>query len=159
MVLIDLLTQIANSIRNKDGTTEPIVATDFPQRILNIPSGSSNIVLSHGTFTPAENTNTVTVEHGLSTAPNFGIVFIIDNVSSVSNSGFSLIAVDIPLSGMYKHYEVKKEWGNIKAVTSGLSSEQQFVYDDNKITFNTLDASLLPSKNYMWICGKVKVNE
>ena len=40
MSLTDFLKQIADSIRSKDGTTEPIPAMDFPQRILNIPSGS-----------------------------------------------------------------------------------------------------------------------
>ena len=43
MALTDFFTQIANSIRSKDGTTEPIVATDFPQRILDIPSGSGGL--------------------------------------------------------------------------------------------------------------------
>ena len=42
MALTDFLTQIADSIRSKDGTTEPIVATDFPQRILDIPSGGGS---------------------------------------------------------------------------------------------------------------------
>lgn len=43
MALTDLLTQIADSIRSKDGTTEPILATDFPQRIMEIPSDGSDI--------------------------------------------------------------------------------------------------------------------
>ena len=43
MALTDFLTQIADSIRSKDGTTEPILATDFPQRIIEIPSGGSDI--------------------------------------------------------------------------------------------------------------------
>ena len=42
MALTDFLTQIANSIRSKDGTTESIIATDFPQRILDIPSGGGS---------------------------------------------------------------------------------------------------------------------
>lgn len=42
MALTEFLTQIANSIRSKDGTTEPIVANDFPQRILDIPSGGGS---------------------------------------------------------------------------------------------------------------------
>ena len=42
MALTNLLTQIADSIRSKDGTTEPIPAMDFPQRILAIPSGGGS---------------------------------------------------------------------------------------------------------------------
>lgn len=44
MALTDFLTQIADSIRSKDGTTEPILATDFPQRIIDIPSGGGENV-------------------------------------------------------------------------------------------------------------------
>lgn len=37
MALTDFLSDIADAIRTKEGTTEPITATDFRQRILNIP--------------------------------------------------------------------------------------------------------------------------
>lgn len=37
MALTDFLSGIADAIRTKEGTTEPITATDFRQRILNIP--------------------------------------------------------------------------------------------------------------------------
>lgn len=40
MTLTDFLNNVADAIRTKDGTTEFIVAIDFPQRILDIPSGS-----------------------------------------------------------------------------------------------------------------------
>lgn len=42
MTLIELFSNIANSIRSKDGTTEPINATDFPSRIKSIPSGGED---------------------------------------------------------------------------------------------------------------------
>lgn len=35
----DLFIEIADAIRDKDGTTEPIQASTFPERILTIPSG------------------------------------------------------------------------------------------------------------------------
>ena len=38
----DFLTDIANSIRTKTGTTEPINAQDFSTKILQIPSGGEN---------------------------------------------------------------------------------------------------------------------
>lgn len=52
----DRLTEIANAIRAKDGTTAPIKATDFAARILNIPSGGGddellNAIISRGTYT------------------------------------------------------------------------------------------------------------
>ena len=73
MVLTDLLTQIADSIRSKDGTTEPIPAMDFPQRILDIPSGGGGDLPSNiktGTFTVAEDTtDAITIPHGFGVPP------------------------------------------------------------------------------------------
>ena len=73
MALTDFLTQIADSIRSKDGTTEPIVATDFPQRILDIPSGGGSGLPSNvktGTFTVAEDTtDAITIPHGCGSTP------------------------------------------------------------------------------------------
>ena len=40
--LSDFLTDVANSIRTKTGTTEQINAQDFSDKILNIPSGGEN---------------------------------------------------------------------------------------------------------------------
>ena len=72
MALTDFLTQIADSIRSKDGTTEPIVATNFPQRILDIPSGESVLPsnIKTGTFTVAEDTDeTIIIPHGCGSTP------------------------------------------------------------------------------------------
>ena len=45
--LSDLFTAIAGVIRDREGSTNSIVATDFPERIENLPSGGQ----SNGTFT------------------------------------------------------------------------------------------------------------
>ena len=87
MALTDFLTQIADAIRSKDGTSDAIVATDFPQRILDIPSGSggsdlpSNIVT--GTFSvPQDTSEDFHVNHGLQHEPSFVFLFP-DNVESI----------------------------------------------------------------------------
>ena len=41
--LQDFLTDVANSIRTKTGTTDPINAQDFSDKILNIPSGENTL--------------------------------------------------------------------------------------------------------------------
>lgn len=73
MALTDFLTQIADSIRSKDGTTEPIPATDFPQRILDITGGGGSDLPSNintGTFTVAEDTTEpITIPHGCGSTP------------------------------------------------------------------------------------------
>ncbi len=72
MSLTDFLQQIANSIRSKDGTTAPISAADFPQRILAIPPGCSSAVgsdlpsnIKTGTFTVAEDTADTVTNNGV----------------------------------------------------------------------------------------------
>lgn len=60
MALTDYLASIADAIRTKDGTTEPICARDFPQRILDIPSGDSSQLpqfIETGTFVFDEDTS------------------------------------------------------------------------------------------------------
>ena len=85
MALTDFLTQIADAIRSKDGTSDAIVATDFPQRILNIPSGGgsdlpSNIVT--GTFSvPQDTSEDFHVNHGLQQTPSYIFLFP-DNAES-----------------------------------------------------------------------------
>ena len=72
MALTDLLTQIADSIRSKDGTTEPIPAMDFPKRILDIPSSGSDLPfdITAGSFTLSEDYNIYTAESPYSLTPD-----------------------------------------------------------------------------------------
>ena len=84
MALTDLFTNIANAIREKDGTIEPIVANDFPTRILEIPSGGTSDNFATGTFTVAEDVRITwsqysssyyTIPHGLNEVPNICVVW------------------------------------------------------------------------------------
>ncbi len=98
MALTDFLTQIADSIRSKDGTTEPIVATDFPQRILDIPSGGSELpsTIKTGTFTVAEDTtDTITIPHGLGSAPVQVSIFPENAEYVIGNIAYSFLGGDI----------------------------------------------------------------
>ena len=100
MALTDFLTQIANSIRSKDGTTEPILASEFPQRIMNISSGGLELPTSvkTGTFTVSQDsTEVLVVPHGLT---NFSVIVCVifpDNieyaVGKISNSFLGGVSV------------------------------------------------------------------
>lgn len=83
MALTDFLTQIANSIRSKDGTTEPILASEFPQRIMNISSGGLELppTVKTGTFTVSQDsTDALVVPHGLTNFSSIGCVIFPDNI-------------------------------------------------------------------------------
>ena len=83
MVLTDFLTQVADSIRSKDGTTEPILASEFPQRILSISSGGVELPTSvkTGTFTVSQDsTDAIVVPHGLTNFSIIACVIFPDNI-------------------------------------------------------------------------------
>lgn len=95
MVLTDFLTQIANSIRCKDGTTEPILASEFPQRILNISSSGLELPTSvkTGTFTVSQDsTDVLVVPHGLTNFSPITCVIFPDNIEyAVGNIPYAIL--------------------------------------------------------------------
>ena len=83
MALTDFFTQIANSIRSKDGTTEPILASEFPQRIMNISSGGLELppTVKTGTFTVSkDSTDELVIPHGLTNFSSIACVIFPDNI-------------------------------------------------------------------------------
>ncbi len=93
MALTDFLAQIADSIRSKDGTAEPIPAMDFPQRILNIPSGGA-VDFAFGTVTLTADTQTIEIEHGLGHKPMLFCLYAIDGIQKMNSSTCSCIGND-----------------------------------------------------------------
>ena len=95
MALTDFLTQIANSIRSKDGTSEPILASEFPQRIMNISSGGLELPASvkTGTFTVSQDSSdALVVPHGLTNFSIIGCVIFPDNIEyAVGHIPYSFI--------------------------------------------------------------------
>lgn len=112
MALTDFLTQIADSIRSKDGTTDLIVAADFPQRILDIPSGGGSGLpdsIKTGTFTVAEDTvETITIPHGLGATPTMFFIFPDNPEYIIGNIGYTFMgtAKDIGIAFATKSNKV-----------------------------------------------------
>lgn len=95
MVLTDFFIQIANSIRSKDGTTEPILASEFPQRILDISSGGLELPASvkTGTFTVSQDsTEPLVIQHGLTNFSTVACVVFPDNIDyAVGHIGYAFL--------------------------------------------------------------------
>lgn len=153
MALTDFLQQIANSIRSKDGTTAPIPAADFPQRILAIPSSGGSVVgsdlpsnIKMGTFTVAEDTaDTVTIAHGLGAVTPSIVLIYPDNPEYVIGKIQYAILGGIDISGE-------------KIVTSNASSLSS-KYGIISITVDETNIVITPSNttyklvaglNYRW---------
>ena len=158
MALTDFFTQIANAIRSKDGTTEPIVATDFPQRILDIPSGgvSSDIRLATGTFTPSADVKTVEIEHGLSAMPNFSIVFAIVD-SAFGGNGYITISCCVN-ADIQSYIRIRGSWGNVSnAMKFGEVSD---TYGESTVIFNNVGGNtgdkFVSGTTYKWIIGRAE---
>lgn len=148
MALTDFLTQIADSIRSKDGTTAPILATDFPQRILDISSGGGSGLpdsVKTGTFTVAEDTvETIAIPHGLGVTPTMFFVFPDNPEYIIGNIGYSFIgtAKDLGITFATKTNSLMAVVYNIYSTTC----------DDTNITItNTNTAYMLRAGvTYRW---------
>ena len=153
MALTDFLTQIADSIRSKDGTTDLIVATDFPQRILDIPSGGGSGLpdsVKTGTFTVAEDTvETITIPHGLGATPTMFFIFPDNPEYIIGNIGYTFMgtAKDIGITFATKHNKMMALVYNIYTVTCD---------DTNIILTNTNESYLLRAGvTYRWFAWRV----
>ena len=155
MDITSLLSQIADSVRSKDGTTELIHAPDLPQRILDIPTSGSEIVkISTGTFIPSSNVNTIEIEHGLSVTPNFSIVFALIDTPFTNNSYITTsCSVD---SDRQFNMRTRGSWGNIMAYQK--FGEVCDSYNKNTVTFNNVGSNqgdkFVANTTYKWIVGR-----
>lgn len=149
MALTDFLKQIADSIRSKDGTTDMIVANDFPQRILAIPSGGSELPsnIKTGTFTVAEDTlEPVTIAHGLGSVSPVLVYILTDNPEyAVGKLPYAIIG------------GVDKAGEKVVTSNSGTITSKYGVFDvsvDNTnivITPSTSSYKLIAGLNYRWL--------
>ena len=156
MALTDFLTQIADSIRSKDGTTDLIIATDFSQRILNIPSGGSDIKVATGTFTPSSNVSNVEIEHGLSVTPNFSIVFaIVDSAFGANGYSTTSCCVDADIQS---YIRIRGSWGNVSGVIK--LGEVSDTYGESTVIFNNTGShksdKFTAGTTYRWIVGRAE---
>ena len=135
MALTDLLKQIADSIRSKDGTTEPIPATDFPQRILDIPSGGGSGLPSNvnsGTITLSGDEQSIVIEHNLGCVP-LGVILFDENNYLIENKViYSMILAQYAYGASYAVYNDYK--GNKTA-----SMQYECISDVNELSFTAVN--------------------
>ena len=117
MALTDFLTQIADAIRSKDGTSDVIKATDFPQRILNIPSGGSSEIEYHPlSFT--EDSESIIIPTNKKCKDVYTIISVPVNAIPLAQSGSQYIAIaeffpngrNLSTSGTYYALGVYNNW-------------------------------------------------
>ena len=175
MALTDFLTQIANAIRSKDGTTEPIVATDFPQRILDIPSGSgggsSDIKVATGTIILSEDKRIVwsqyssqymEIEHGLGVVPNFALMYDADFTTSDNYPAYNGAFIKLTDVGLepYRSAAIDRAYNNTGGIATDIlynspSEKDGKRYTDTVYRFGHGNACILiAGRTYKWIIGR-----
>ena len=176
MALTDFFTQIANAIRSKDGTTEPIVATDFPQRILDIPSGggggSSDTKVATGTIILSEDRRIVwsqyasqymEIEHGLGVTPNFALMYdadytTVDNYPTYSGAFVNLYDLGIEpykSAGITRMYNTTGGTAG-DGITNADTEKNGKRYTETVYRFGSSNAcTLIAGRTYKWIIGRV----
>lgn len=135
MALTDFLTQIADSIRSKDGTAEPIIALDFPQRILDIPSGGGSGLPSNvnsGTITLSGNAQSIVIEHNLGRVP-VGVILFDENNYLIGNKvPYSMILAQKAYGAPYAVYNDYQ--GNKSA-----AMQYECISDVNELSFTAVN--------------------
>ena len=90
----DFLTDIANSIRTKTGTTEPINAQDFSTKILQIPSGGENTLKK--LLDATKNANYLFYEYQGTSVDSLIQYNDTEKVESISRTFYSAKVVKVP---------------------------------------------------------------
>ena len=166
MALTDLLTQIADSIRSKDGTTEPIPATEFPQRILDIPSGvhspyevtTGEFVLSEDHNLYVDNTeNNFVLNHGIGKEPFMFYVFLdTRGIGMLPANTISFVLYTTPVrltthkTLPYQRIQRINSSANSTAVDNCLNTTSDFIsIDENKVVIG----KSITSANFIFRAG------
>lgn len=88
--LTSLFADIADAIREKDGSTAQIVADAFPAAVRAIPSGGE-VIVKTGKYTVASNktADTIKISHGLGSIPNIAI-WIMDPITNYYSCDYAV---------------------------------------------------------------------
>lgn len=135
--LTSLFTDIADAIRDKKGTSESIVADDFPTEIASIPTGTAeaNVV----DYTPSVDTRAIQVGYQLNRVPFLFGFYAVDSVDIPSSGyyalrGFSIDATKMSLANnrpaKANSYGLRKTDGDYSYIT------------DNSVTIDTINSTV-----------------
>jgi hypothetical protein len=172
MALTNYLSSIADAIRAKDGTTSPIIATEFPQRILDIPNEESSCKFVSGTFTLSEDVRIVwnqysfspyTLKHNLGVIPSFAFMYTDANTTGKNDSGKPmLLAGDLIWSmymdcGFYKQHTMRtyNSTNGIASDVNGFDSTETIVTENNFYIGSSTACFLRAGYTYKWVAGVI----
>ena len=162
--IINAKSAIKAAIEGKGVTVPDATLLDGMAALIeSIEAGGGGYEVSFGLINLAEDSTTISWEHGLSKAPNFGMICLVN--------GYSVAAYANMLRAFYKRYNINgnvtEEYdayatsssaSNIKHANSISSGQSAFTVNDTTVTANECNFSYpnnmkwLAGKPYLWIC-------
>lgn len=121
------LTGIANAIREKDGTSEPILTEDMPTRILAIPSGGGGIT------------------------PEYTETKILNNQSLGTTITFTEDYHNYQMLKVVLYNSSTRNYESQFVLPEGI--DKSILYSGNKINFNMLESSLYSNQYVAYTAG------
>jgi len=156
MDITSLLSQIADSIRSKDGTTELIYAQDMPQRILDIPSGGSDSGLFYQEYASVNTIDVKNVGASIDLIAN-DVEWLIMFPLQATSSGQYAISGGLYIPGMLGVLE-RTGYGQTTFITLGCYAGTDMTVSDGVLTLKKWNQSgfIYPDVKY-GIVGKAKL--
>lgn len=136
------LTDIANAIRAKMGTSDVMLPSEMAALIEGISEGGK---FTYGSISQSNVTNIVTITHDLGDIPNF---FALIQSANTGQSSYCISQILLPDSTVKLCYYS----GTIQSMFSSSTSTYFYNISDSSITINT-PASI--RFTYYWVAGVV----
>lgn len=132
MALTDKLTAIANAIREKGGTSEPLTLDQMAAAITAIEAGGgANIKM--GSFTLSQTADSYTLTHGLGAIPQF--IMLMSNCKTTTPKGALVCAY---WNGRYCGYSATYSDGtpyNRQVITSAITNAHSSMSSSKGVAF------------------------
>ena len=156
MGITDLLQQIADSVRSKDGTTELIHAPDLPQRILDIPSGGSDSGLFYQEFASVNTIDVKNVGASIDLIVN-DVEWLIMFPLQATSSAHYAISGGVYIPGMFGGLD-RTGYGQTTFVTLGCTSGTEMTVSDGVLTLKKSNQTAYIYSDVKYgIVGKAKL--
>jgi hypothetical protein len=173
-VLSTLFSDIAGAIRSKSGETTSMKPMDFPNKILEISSGSMlpvSVKYSSGSIETGEVADTLTIEHGLGVTPDFAYVSI--NGGATVGTGNGIILASYGFSEQFKTSGMPDKedttccfmigadlaiypWKSCTETIDSPKDNSIYIYNANATSFKISGTFLRPSQSYAWFAFSIK---
>ena len=155
---------IKTAIEGKGVTVPDATLLDGMAALIeSIQAGGGGYEVTYGIITPAADSTTISWEHGLSKAPNFGMIFLsigysVTDYANMLRAFYKRYTFSGAVNEYYDAYATSSSTSAIKHPNSMSSGQSAFTVNDTTVTANECNFTYpnsmkwLAGKPYFWIC-------